>query len=154
MKQILCVIDFNQAAGNVLETAARIANSCRAHLIVLFPYRLIGHSHSGAMTSLRAKLESEAKEQFQCLRKTLPEVENSSCEFYAEIGFMTDRISAHLAKNDIDMVIIGQQQANAGNDKNGSNLQKLITTSEIPFVIVPTKVNAEATIYSIQKTQL
>ena len=137
-----------------METAAKIANSCQAQLIVLFPYRLIGHSHSGAMTSLKVKLESEAKEQFQCLRKALPEVEKSCCEFYAEIGFMTDRISAHVAKSHIDMVIIGQQQVNAGNDNYGSNIQSLITISEIPFVIVPAKVNAEATVYSVQKTQL
>src|SRR5687767_5568527 len=115
MKQILCVIDFTESSGRVLDLAAIIAHACRAHLIVLFPYRLIDYSHRGDMSSLKLKLESEAREKFFNLKKNLPHKEYLTCEFQAEIGFVADRISAHAKKNNIEMVIIGQQQTESGN---------------------------------------
>lgn len=143
MKQILCVVDFSEATEKVLEEAANLANASKAHIIVLFPYRLIGQSHGDDMVSVKTTLESEAKKKFQNLKNTLQSLEKASCEFHPEIGFAAGRISAYLAKKYVDMVIIGEQQLNEGNYKNGSDLQNMISTSRVPFVVVPPKVSAK-----------
>lgn len=147
MRQILCVIDFTDPSGKVLDVAARIANACRAHLIVLFPYRLIDHSFQGNLASLKLKLESQAREKFETLKKSLPVMEHLSVEFQPEIGFTSDRIKAHVGKDLIDMIIVGQKLTDSPNDIKGFNLQALISNSKLPVVIVPTEVNAEASVH-------
>ena len=143
MREILCVLDFTESSGKVLEVAARIANGFQAHLYVLSPYRLIDSGYEGNVGSLKSKLEGEAREKFNELKKNLPNMGNLSCEFQPEIGFMADRINAHVRKRTIEMVIIGQQQAAAAaSDMKGFNLQQLISNSELPFVIVPSAVKA------------
>lgn len=144
MKQILCVVDFSEATEKVLEEAANLANASKAHMIILFPYRLISQSHADDMVSVRTTLESEAKKKFQNLKNTLQGLEKASCEFHPEIGFAAGRISAYLAKKYVDMVIIGEQQLNEG--KNGSDLQNMISTSSVPLVVVPPKVSAKTSI--------
>ena len=148
MRQILCVIDFSESSGKVLDVAARIASACKAHLIILFPYRLIDHSFQGKLTSLRSQLETEAKDKFNTLKKNLPVMESVSCEFQPEIGFIADRIKAHVSKDPIDMIIVGQEQTAATkSDLTGYNIQNLIATSNLPFVIVPANVNQEAGVH-------
>lgn len=147
MRQILCVIDFSESAAKVWELAAKIAIACRAHLVVLFPYRLIDHSHRGDMTSLKLKLEKEAKEKFLSMKDQFPETKTVSYEFHAEIGFTSDRISAHIKANTIDMVIVGQQDTNPVNEIKNFNLHQLLTNSKLPFVIVPPEIKAEARVY-------
>lgn len=147
MRQILCVIDFTESTGKVLEVAARIASACKAHLIVIFPYRLIDYGYQGNAASLKLKLESEAKEKFDNLRKKLPGMDKLSTEFQPEIGFISDRIKAHAAKDTIDMIIIGQDQTDSINETKGLNLQHLITHSKLPVVIVPVEVSAEANVH-------
>lgn len=144
MKQMLCVVDFTEASMNALEVAARIANAVSAHLVVLFPYRLIDQEHSGDMTSLRRNLESRAKEKYLEWKEKLPEFTKASSEFLPEIGFMADRIGAHVRRDKIDMVVIGQELALSVNDIKHSALQTLIRNSQLPFVIVPAPVNAVA----------
>jgi len=148
MRQILCVIDFSESSKKVLEVAARFAIACKSHLTVLFPFRLIDHHYQGSLGSLKQKLEAEATEKFNNLRKTLPDAAMLSCEFQPEIGFISDRINAHVSgdKEGIDMVIVAQEQTTSNNDSKGFDLQNLITNSRIPFVIVPTEVNAEASL--------
>ena len=146
MRQILCVIDFTDSGKKVLEVAARIAIACKAHLTVLFPYRLLDHSYQGSLASLKMKLETEAKEKFNSLRKNIPGADTISFDFQPEIGFASDRIKAHVS-DAIDMVIVGQQQTASINDSKGFNLQSLITDSRLPFVIVPSEVNAEASVH-------
>ena len=144
MKQILCVIDFTESSAKVLEVAARIASACRAHLLVLFPYRLIQNGYRGDMPSLKVKLETEAVENFRSLRKNLAGYEHLSCEFAAEIGFAADRIQAHTKNKNIELVIIGQHQNAVSNDLKGLSLEGLIAGSGLPFVIVPEEVPVEA----------
>jgi hypothetical protein len=106
-------------------------------MIVLFPYRLIDYGYTGDISSLKAKLEKEAKEKFDDLKSSLPSIEKISSEFQAEIGFISDRVSAHVRHNNLDMVIIGQQQNNPTTDSKGYNLQELkqleTAVSHCPF---------------------
>ena len=146
MKQILCVIDFSDSAGRVWSVATGIASACGAKLIVLFPYRLIDYSHRGDVPSLKRKLETDAKEKFASLQSTNPETVNVPCEFHAEIGFMADRINAYVKRNTIDMVVVGQEATAGAVDTKGFNLQELISSSKLPFIIVPAAVKAEASV--------
>ncbi len=145
MKQILCVIDLTESAGKVLEVAAGLATACKAHLIVLFPYRLItSGGYQGDLPSLKLKLEIDAKEKFDELRKGLPGMESITYEFVCEIGFVSDRIEANIRKKKVDLVVIGQQQTHASADLRTFNLQELISASRLPFVIVPPPDHSDA----------
>ena len=140
MTEILCVIDFSESSDKVLEVAARIANAWKAHLIALFPYRLIDYGYRGEMSSLKFRLDAEAREKFHELRKSIPIMEDLSCEFHPEIGFIADRINAYVRKNKIDMIIVGQWQTVNIKDVKEFDLQHLIADSKLPFVIVPREV--------------
>jgi hypothetical protein len=146
MKKILCVIDFSKSSGKVLQVAGSISKACDAHLIIIYPYRLITSSHSGDMTSLRLHLENDAKEKFKELGKNISEIANISHEFQPEIGFIADRIDAHVKKGAVDMVVISQELTANTNDIKGFNLQHLITCSKLPFMIVPFELNAVASV--------
>jgi hypothetical protein len=149
MRQILCVIDFSESSQKILEVAARIAIAWKAHLMVLFPYRLIDYGYEGSLATLKMKLETEAREKFNSLKNKLPGAETLSFEFQPEIGFISDRIKAHVSKDKdiIDLVIVGQEQTSPNNDSKGFNLQNLLTNSKLPIVIVPAEVNAEANVH-------
>jgi nucleotide-binding universal stress UspA family protein len=146
MKEILCVVDFGENSEKVLKVAAELAKASKAHLIVLFAYRLIDQDHGGDMNALKKRLESQAERKFQDLKSTMPCLEKVAPEFYPEVGFVVGRINAHLAKNKIDIVIIGENQVKEGNNQNNGDLEKLISTSRIPFIIVPPKVTAETSV--------
>ena len=141
MKRILCVIDLTEASARVLETAGNIASGSNAHLLVLFPYRLTDFGYRGDMTALRQKLESEAREKFLALKQNVPVLHSISCEFQPEIGFIFDRIISNVKKSQVDMIVIGQLQTVAINDAKGISLQSLISSSTLPFVIVPEEKN-------------
>lgn len=143
MKQILCVIDFSESAARVWSVATEIATACGAHLVVLFPYRLIDYTHHGDVPSLKRKLETEAKDKFALLTSTSG-TDEVSWEFHAEIGFMADRIKAYVRRNNIDMVIVGQEATAGAVDMKGFNLQELISSSKLPFIIVPALAKAQA----------
>jgi len=140
MTEILCVIDFSESSGKVLEVGARIANAWKAHLIALFTYRLIDYGYRGEMSSLKFRLDAEAREKFHELRKSIPAMEGVSYEFHPEIGFIADRINAYVRKNKIDMVVVGQWQTVNTKDVKEFDLQHLIADSRLPFVIVPSEV--------------
>ena len=146
MKQILCVIDLSESAGSVWSVATGIASACAAHLIVLFPYRLIDYTHHGDVPSLKRKLETEAQAKFASLASINPPAANGSYEFHAEIGFMADRIKTYVKRSNIDLVVVGQEATTGAIDMKGFNLQELISTSGIPFIIVPAAVKAEASV--------
>lgn len=146
MKKILCVVDFSETSEKVLKVAADLANASKAHLIVLFPYRLIDQDHGGDINALKTRLETEAKRKFQDLTNCLPGLKKVVLEFHPEIGFVVGRINAYLAKNNIDIVIIGEHQVKERNNQHNGDLEKLISTSRVPFIIVPPKVSAETNV--------
>jgi len=146
MKQILCVVDLSESTEKVLEMGARIASAWKAHLIILYPYRLIDYGHRGDMSTLRRRLESEAREKFYTLQRTLPGIDSVSCEFKPEIGFVADRVIDYVKKHSVDMVVISQPESDPGDDLKSFDVQDLIKNSKLPFVIVPCEVNAEANI--------
>ena len=144
MKQILCVIDLTESSEKVLEVGAIICKAYGARMVVLFPYRLIPQGPRGDISSLKMRLETEAREKFRRLKDTISSMEGVSVEFQPEIGFIADRINAHVRKNNVDMIILGQQLTDPANDIKGFDLQTLISDSKSPFVIVPAEVKVTA----------
>jgi hypothetical protein len=106
-------------------------------LIILYPYRLLDYTYAGELSALNAKLIDDAKSKFNVLKQQGEIVNHFSYEFHPEIGFSSDRITSILKAGKADIVVIGQQQANAMNDLNKSSLDELITNSKVPFTIVP-----------------
>jgi len=137
MRPILCVIDLTKSSAAVLDTAVRIASAFKTHLVILFPYRLIDYTYTGDLSALNSKLVDDAKVKFNALKRQGEIVNHFSYEFCPEIGFSSDRITSFLKAGEADMVVIGQQQANAMNELNKSTLQDLIKNSKLPFTIVP-----------------
>jgi nucleotide-binding universal stress UspA family protein len=137
MRPILCVIDLTKSSAAVLDTAVRIARAFKAHLVILFPYRLINYTYTGELSAVNLKLVNDAKAKFDVLKQNGEIASHFSYEFLPEIGFSYDRIVSFLNTSEADMVVIGQQQANAMNELNTSTLQDLIKNSKLPFTIVP-----------------
>lgn len=146
MKQILCVTDLSESSEKVLEVAAGMANACHAHLVVLFPYRLINYGYDQDMATLKTKLETDARLKFLSIKKNLSIMDIVSSEFQPEIGFLSDRINAHVKNAKADMIIIGQRQSVTTNDIKGFDLQNLISHSKLPFMIVPEETGAESVV--------
>lgn len=143
MRPILCVIDLTKASVQVIEVAARMAYAFKSPMTILFPYRLIEKDYMGEMSKLKMKLELEAGKKFEELKKEIPMLDQVSYEFLPEIGFSYDRISSYVKRTKVDLVVIGQRQANAINELNNIALQTLITNSKLPFTIVPEEVDVE-----------
>lgn len=143
MRPILCVIDLTKASVQVIEVAARMAYAFKSPMTILFPYRLIEKDYMGEMSKLKMKLELEAGKKFEELKKEIPMLDQVSYEFLPEIGFSYDRISSYVKRTKVDLVVIGQRQANAINELNNIALQTLITNSKLPFTIVPEEVDVK-----------
>lgn len=146
MKKILCVIDFRGGEEKALEVAAELAGATNAHLLVLYPYRLIGDAE-GDIPSLKHKLETDARKRFDELRKTLKNADLLSIEFEAEIGFVVDRIMAHVRKTNIDLVIISLDATAGMAEWKAVTLPELIAHSNLPFLVIPAEVKTPATVY-------
>jgi len=143
MRPILCVIDLSQSSAKVLEVAARMAHAYKSQLTILFPYRLINSGYSVEIAKLKAQLEHEARERFDTIRQQVPLLQHINFDFQPEIGFTADRVGSFLRRNKADAIVMGEQQANQMNEVNQLTLQTLITTSKVPFTIVPEEVDEE-----------
>jgi len=143
MKSILCVIHLAQSSVKVLEVAVSMASAFKTHLTILFPYRLIETGHNGDARKLKAKLEEEARQKFNLLKKQVLSIEQISYEFNPEIGFSSDRINSYVKRNKVHSIVISQRHANTIDEINPMALQILITNWKLPFMIVPEEVDAE-----------
>lgn len=134
MKSILCITDLRESAVNVLTMAANMAMPERAHITILFPYRLIAKNFSGDLADVRKEMELEALETFQELKGKVDGLQLLSHDFSTEIGFAIDRIKTHLRSSQVDMIVIGQQQLN---DSSANSLRDLVGNLQVPILIIP-----------------
>ena len=147
MRPILCVIDLTPTSVQVLEVAARMAYALKSRITILFPYRLIDRGYKGEISKLKQQLEQEARENFAIVKAQVPLLDQVPFEFLPEIGFPADRISSFVRRNKVDSVIIGQRQASLINELSQMTLQNLITTTRLPFTIVPEEIDAEVLLH-------
>ena len=144
MKPILCVVDLTEASLKVLEVAATIASAQKASLVILFSYRLINLEKINDTSKFRATMEELANEKFKKFEAEVLKAKGIPYEFQIEIGFLTDRINSHIRKDSAVMIVIGEKQASGIDESRSVTLQQFISSTNLPFVIVPQTESVEA----------
>jgi hypothetical protein len=136
MKPVLCALDFSESSPWVIRSAIEVALRHRTNLIVLFSYRLV-QPFEGTIGEYRKNVESKARASFEELINKVSVQENVKYEFRSEIGFLSDRIEAYVEKNDVGVIVIGHEMANAMNDHKRMSLQQFINNIKVPILIIP-----------------
>jgi hypothetical protein len=136
MKPVLCALDFSESSSWIIRSAIEVALRHRTSLIVLFSYRLV-QPFEGTIADYRKNMENKARTNFEELMKNVSVHGKVKYEFRSEIGFLSDRIEAYLEKNDVGVIVIGQEMANAMNDHKGMSLKQFINNTKVPILIVP-----------------
>lgn len=143
MKDVLCIVDFSAGSKKVLETASDIALKAKAHLKIVFPYRLLNFNQSSDVLKLKSLLEEKARENFRLLeKKTL--MKKVSYDFYPEVGFIADRVKAHAKTRAVEMVIMGNHQAGSLYSDKDLTLENFVKELNIPLLLVPEEATALA----------
>lgn len=131
-KTILCTIDFSQSTGQTIDWAITIAQQMRAHLSILYTYRLI-QSRGGEIVHLKKSIEEEAKQKFLFIEKSHLSNKGISYDFKIEVGFISDRIESHAKRNTLDFLVIDKSvKAN-----NNETLEELLEHIHVPMLLVP-----------------
>jgi nucleotide-binding universal stress UspA family protein len=136
MKSILCALDFSETSYGVMKKALELAVLRKSALTFLFSYRLVEPLGS-ALADYRKSMETKARQDFDTLVKRLKINSSVRYEFRSEIGFLSDRIEAFIKKNDVALIVLGQDMVNSINEHKGTSLEVTIQAEKIPLVIVP-----------------
>jgi nucleotide-binding universal stress UspA family protein len=132
LKTILCTIDFSQSTRHSLEWAVSMARQLRAHLSILYTYRLI-QSSSGEIVHFKRNIELEARQKFEILEKECLLGKGISYDFKIEVGFVSDRIEDQIKKNSPDFIIMGKTLRANGNE----SFEELMEHIHVPMLVVP-----------------
>ncbi|MBL7841464.1 MAG: universal stress protein [Cyclobacteriaceae bacterium] len=132
MKTILCTIDFSKSTRHSIEWAVSMARHMRAHLSILYTYRLI-QPRSEEVIAMKKFIEQDAREKFTVLEKELLVKEGVSYDFKIEVGFISDRIEDHAKKNPLDFVVMDKTMRSNSNE----SLDELMEHIHVPMLVVP-----------------
>lgn len=137
MDNILCAIDFSESSIHSLQWACQMSSILHSKLEILFTYRLKPIDKS-EIFEYRKRLENDAKEKFEVMKKEIINCKQIDYDFHMEVGFLHDRIEERLKNNSIKLLVIGnglQDQLSF----NGQSFtpQTLEGSLKIPLVIVP-----------------
>lgn len=124
-----------------------MAYANKAHLTILYPYRLISYVYKEDISNLKLKLVEDAQQKFRLLQQQVETLNHIFFEFHPEIGFAVDRINAYVRQHKVDRIVIGEGQANSINDIDIKPVQNLLANSNTPFTIVPPEINAPLSSY-------
>jgi hypothetical protein len=133
---ILCTIDFSDDSKETLRWAATMANSLKAHLTILYTYRLI-KSGEIEVLQMKKRLEESAYRKFQILETEILKSGELSYDFVMEVGFVYDRIEDHTRKQPILFLVTDKNLIAT----NRENYEEIVQHIQVPLVIVPTPVN-------------
>lgn len=109
-----------------------MARHMRAHLSILYTYRLI-QPRSDEIITMKKFIEQEAREKFKVLEKELLAKEGISYDFKIEVGFVSDRIEDHAKKNPLDFVVMDKTMRTNSNE----SLDELMEHIHVPMLVVP-----------------
>lgn len=132
LKTILCTIDFSQSTRHSLEWAVSMANQLRAHLSILYTYRLI-QPRSGEIFNQKKIIEQEAKQKFEALEKEYLVGKGISYDFKIEVGFVSDRIEDHAKKNSVNFVVMDKHVRANSNE----SFDELMEHIHVPMLLIP-----------------
>jgi hypothetical protein len=134
---ILCTIDFSEDSKETLRWAAAMARSLKAHLTILYTYRLNKYGEGQAL-QMKKKIVEEANRKFALLEKEILTGQNISYDFISEVGFVYDRIEDHAKSKAVMFFVMDKNMISA----NQENYQEIVEHIQVPLVIVPTPINA------------
>lgn len=109
-----------------------MARHMRAHLSILYTYRLI-QPRSGEVVMMKKVIEQEARDKFQKLEKELLVNQGITYDFKTEVGFVSDRIEDHAKKNPLDFVVMDKTMKSNSNE----SLDELMEHIHVPMLLVP-----------------
>lgn len=132
LKTILCTIDFSKSTRHSLEWAVAMAHHLRAHLSILYTYRLI-QARSSEIFNQKKTIEQEALKKFEILEKQCLLEQGISYDFQIEVGFVSDRIEDHAKKNHINFVIMDKTMRSNSNE----SFDDLVEHIHVPMLLVP-----------------
>lgn len=131
-KTILCTIDFSDSSRQALEWAVTIARQMKAHLTVLYTFRLL-HARNGEVLNLKREMEQNAYSQFASLEKDILYGKGISYDFRTEIGFTSDRIEDHARKNSLNFLIMDKNISSSTKE----NFDQLMEHLQVPTLLIP-----------------
>jgi nucleotide-binding universal stress UspA family protein len=130
---VLCVIDLSDSSRKALQWAIANARTNRAHLTILYPYRLIRGENGETVREMRRKIEEKAQENFGILERDFLRGGKVSYDFRTEVGFLADRVEEHTKNNHINFLVINKNLRSA----NKESFDDLVENSQVPLVIIP-----------------
>ena len=128
---ILCPVDFSGNSKKILHWAIVMAQQLRAHVTVLYAYRLTAVTNVEAL-QLKRKMEEDAQQRFVQLERELFSHVAVSYDFKTEIGFVNDRIEDHTRKNNLSMLVIDKHISH-----NKENFDNLLSRIHVPVILIP-----------------
>jgi len=136
MKSIVCALDFSESSDKALEVASALARQHKAHLSILFSYRLLPAELSDEASTLKNRIVTEAREKFVALEKKYGLPGTVEYEFKTEIGFLADRVESFARKKNVDLVVLSEEQAHTMNDQRGRDLKEILEELNIQHLII------------------
>lgn len=131
--ELLCIVDFKEESSYVLHAAIKIAAASHAQLTVLYPYRLNQVRSVPEVGQWKKSIDSDAKNNFTRMTDTLLKEYNIECEFKSEVGFVNDRVSAHMEHHRVGMIIVGKQMVMTNRESMSTMFDRL----DCPFLVIP-----------------
>lgn len=132
VKTILCTVDFSESTRHTLEWAVSLARHMRAHLSILYTYRLI-QPRSGEILNIKKIIELEAKQKFEILDTEYLQRTGISYDFKVEVGFVSDRIEDRAKNNALDFLVMDKTIRSNSNE----SFEELLEHIHVPMLLVP-----------------
>jgi nucleotide-binding universal stress UspA family protein len=129
---ILCAIDFSESSRQALRWAVSTARQLKAHLTLLYTYRLM-HSRNGEAVQLKKDMEKQAALNFASLEKQYLAGQGISYDFIVEVGFIADRLEDQVRKNSIGLLVVDKNMSSASKE----TFDEILDNIHVPLVIVP-----------------
>jgi len=131
-KTILYTTNFSNSSNHALKWAVTLAKQLKAHITILYTYRLI-KSQNGEVIQMKKKIEEEALRNFATLEHDLLTNQNISYDFRMEVGFMNDRVEHFTRKVPINFLVMDREMST----ENRESFDELVEHITVPLVIVP-----------------
>lgn len=113
-----------------------MAQQDKAHLDILFSYRLLPAELNDEASTLKNRIVTEAREKFLTLEKKFSLPGSIEYEFKIEIGFLADRVESFARKRSVDLVVLSNEQAHTMNDQRGRDLKEMLEELNIRHLII------------------
>jgi len=135
--QVLCAIDFSESSVQSIKWANKLALGTRAHLNILFSYRLIQADKTADVLSFKRKTEEEARIKYAEIEKTVLAESPTSRTFITEIGFFPDNIENFVRKNPSSIIVMSEALVELIHDHKNETLMHFLKGLDVPLLVVP-----------------